>query len=190
MRIADTKKAVEVDHPKTHEFQICRTNLLPGVLKTLQANVGKCPLPLYLFEVGDVVIIDPEKALKTRNERRLCALTCSAKQSGFEQIHGLLDRVMQQNNFEFLPQSVLKEKHGDRWPKEGKSIYGTRQMYYSIVPENKPTFFPQRQAAIVVDGLTLGYFGIVHPLVLKNFGIYNVSNVMVSALELNLEPFL
>ncbi|ETO29347.1 hypothetical protein RFI_07777 [Reticulomyxa filosa] len=220
MRIPDLGKAVEVEHPKTHEFQICRTNLLPvllhnnddfvfargeegrkrrdptsvstlhGVLKTLHANIGKCSLPLHLFEVGDIVILDEEKAVKARNERRLCALTCSARQSGFEQIHGLLDRVMQQNSFEFLSQSELKEKHNNRWPCEGKNIYGTRQMYYSIVPSEKLTFFPHRQAAILVDGLVAGYFGVVHPLVLSNFGIYNVNNVMVSAIELNLEPFL
>jgi len=190
MRIQDSGKADEVEHPKTHEFQICRINLLPGVLKTLHANVGKCSLPLDLFEVGDVVVADDEKALKARNERRLCAVTCSARQSGFEQIHGLLDRVMQQNNFEFLSQSDLQKKYNNRWPVDGKSIYGTRQMHYSITPSEKPTFFPHRQAAILVDGLTVGFFGVLHPLVLRNFGIYNVSNVMVSAIELNLEPFL
>merc|ERR1712224_330441 len=50
----------------TAEFQECRTSLLPGALKTLGA----------------------------RNERRLVAVQCG-KESGFEAVHGLLNRVME-----------------------------------------------------------------------------------------------
>jgi len=48
-------EAVTVSNPKTAEFQVCRTGLLPGLLKTTQAN-RKLPLPLKLFEVSDVVL--------------------------------------------------------------------------------------------------------------------------------------
>ena len=47
--------AVHVSNPKTAEFQVCRTALIPGLLKTTQAN-RKLPLPLKLFEVSDVVL--------------------------------------------------------------------------------------------------------------------------------------
>ena len=46
---------VHVSNPKTAEFQVCRNALLPGLLKTTQAN-RKLPLPLKLFEVSDIVI--------------------------------------------------------------------------------------------------------------------------------------
>ena len=46
---------VHVSNPKTFEFQVCRTRLIPGLLKTCQAN-KKLPLPIKLFEVSDVVI--------------------------------------------------------------------------------------------------------------------------------------
>ncbi|XP_041378676.1 phenylalanine--tRNA ligase beta subunit-like [Gigantopelta aegis] len=53
------------------------------------------PLPLKLFEVSDVMYQDPSKDVGVRNERRLCAVNYNTS-SGFEIIHGLLDRVMQQ----------------------------------------------------------------------------------------------
>ena len=46
---------VHVSNPKTAEFQVCRNALLPGLLKTTQAN-RKLPLPLKLFEVSDIVL--------------------------------------------------------------------------------------------------------------------------------------
>lgn len=49
--------AVHISNPKTLEFQVVRTTLIPGLLKTLAAN-KKMPLPLKLFEITDVVIVD------------------------------------------------------------------------------------------------------------------------------------
>ena len=85
--------AVHISNPKTAEFQIARTTLLPGLLKTLAAN-RKMPLPLKLFEVSDVILKDDEAEVGARNERRLCAVNCN-KNAGFEVVHGILDRVMQ-----------------------------------------------------------------------------------------------
>ncbi|XP_044793821.1 phenylalanine--tRNA ligase beta subunit isoform X2 [Bubalus bubalis] len=54
-------KAVHISNPKTAEFQVARTTLLPGLLKTLAAN-RKMPLPLKLFEISDIVIKDSSRA--------------------------------------------------------------------------------------------------------------------------------
>jgi len=54
----DDGLAVKVANPQGSEFQMLRTNLLPGALKILSENVGRAPLPLKLFEVGDVTLID------------------------------------------------------------------------------------------------------------------------------------
>jgi len=43
-------------------FQIARTTLLPGVLKTI-GNNKSMPLPLKLFEISDVVYQDSQKGL-------------------------------------------------------------------------------------------------------------------------------
>lgn len=84
--------AVHIGNPKTTEFQIARTTLIPGLLKTLAAN-KKMPLPLRLFEVSDVVIRDPTAEVGARNERRVCVVNCN-KNAGFEVVHGILDHAM------------------------------------------------------------------------------------------------
>lgn len=89
----DTLPVVHISNPKTLEFQVVRTTLLPGLLKTLVANRNR-PLPLKLFEISDVVLTDETAEVGARNERHLCAVN-SNKNAGFEVVHGLLDRVMQ-----------------------------------------------------------------------------------------------
>ena len=51
MRREMPQDAVHIANPKTLEFQIARTTLLPGVLKTVHANL-KMPLPMKLFEIS------------------------------------------------------------------------------------------------------------------------------------------
>ena len=41
-------------------MQIARTSLLPGLLKTVSAN-KVMPLPMKIFEVSDVVLLDKKK---------------------------------------------------------------------------------------------------------------------------------
>ncbi|ERE86543.1 phenylalanyl-tRNA synthetase beta chain isoform 2 [Cricetulus griseus] len=90
--ISETK-AVHISNPKTAEFQVARTTLLPGLLKTIAAN-RKMPLPLKLFEISDIVVKDSSKDVGAKNYRHLCAVYYN-KNPGFEIIHGLLDRIMQ-----------------------------------------------------------------------------------------------
>ena len=126
-------------------------------------------LPLKLFELSDVVLMDANRDVGATNERRLAALYYG-KTSGFEFIHGLLDRVMQ------LLDNSSK---------------------YSIRKADDPMFFPGRCAQIVshkasteaVDNeaseTVLGMFGILHPNVLKNFELA----CPCSVLEMNIESF-
>ena len=79
--------AVHISNPKTLEFQIARTSLLQGLLKTVQANRGMA-LPLKLFEISDVVIRDAGAEVGSRNERHMAAVYYN-KSPDFEKIHGL-----------------------------------------------------------------------------------------------------
>lgn len=72
---------------------MARTSLIAGLLKSIASN-KKMPLPLKLFEVSDVVLVDEDCEVGARNERRLAAVNCN-KSAGFEVVHGLLDRAMQ-----------------------------------------------------------------------------------------------
>eukprot|EP01083_Nonionella_stella_P219666 786630_1 len=153
---------VRLSKPKHQAFEICRTNLLPGIFKTLSANIGQknISLPLHIFEVGDVVLCDVEYEVGARNEKRLAAVICNRQNSGLEYIHGLLDRIMEQNQIRFLPQIELEKKYKNIWPNIQQS---KGQRYYSISKCDKPSFLKERQAQICVDGKVIGYFGIIHP---------------------------
>lgn len=151
--------AVHITNPKTPEFQVARTTLLPGLLKTLSNNKN-VPLPLKLFEISDVVLLDENKDVGAKNERHLCAVFYN-KNSGFEVIHGLLDRIMQ-----LLDIPPTQDGTG-----------------YCIKQCDDETFFPLRCAEIIVQEKSVGKFGILHPDVIAKFEL----NLPCSALELSLE---
>ncbi|XP_074820043.1 phenylalanine--tRNA ligase beta subunit [Natator depressus] len=154
-------KAVHIANPKTAEFQVARTSLLPGLLKTIAAN-RKMPLPLKLFEISDVVLKDSTKDVGARNQRNLCAIYYN-KNPGFEVIHGLLDRVMQ----------LL-------------AVPPSKESGYLIKAAEDSAFFPGRCAEILAKGQSIGKLGVLHPDVITKFEL----TMPCSALEINIEPFL
>ncbi|XP_023366135.1 phenylalanine--tRNA ligase beta subunit [Otolemur garnettii] len=155
-------KAVHISNPKTAEFQVARTTLLPGLLKTIAAN-RKMPLPLKLFEISDIVVKDSNKDVGAKNYRHLCAVYYN-KNPGFEVIHGLLDRIMQ-----LLAVCPGEDKGG-----------------YVIKAAEGPTFFPGRCAEIFAKGQSIGKLGVLHPDVITKFEL----TMPCSSLEINIEPFL
>lgn len=90
---AAQKDAVQLANPKTFEYQVVRTSLLPGLMKTLTSNQSS-PLPLRVFEASDIVIKDESNDRKARNERWIAGILSSNKTSGFEIVHGVVDRIM------------------------------------------------------------------------------------------------
>jgi phenylalanyl-tRNA synthetase beta chain len=96
----DGKTAVKLANPKTAEYQLVRTSLLPGLLKTINSNKHHS-VPMKIFEVSDVGFIDMSQERKSRNERHFAA-AIMGKTSGFEQVHGLLDRLMSMLRSAFL----------------------------------------------------------------------------------------
>ncbi|CAG7833847.1 unnamed protein product [Allacma fusca] len=149
-----------VANPKTLEFQAARHSLLSGLLKTLQAN-KKMPLPLKLFEISDVVLLDSSVDTGSRNERRLCAVFYN-KSPGFEIIHGLLDRIM------LLLEVPCSEAGG-----------------YSIRSAEDPTYFEGRCAVVLYNSKVIGRLGVLHPEVLSNFEL----SMPCSAIEIAIEDF-
>lgn len=160
----DKKTAVVIGNPRSSEFEVARTSLLPGILKTMGHNKDH-PRPIKIFEVGDIVVLDDQKDVGAANQRRLAALYCNSN-SGFEIIHGLVDRIMEVVGVPFV-------------------TVGDDSGYY-IRPSHEPEFFPGRQASIIFKGKSIGAFGIVHPEVLARFDIPDPC----SMIEINIQPFL
>ena len=88
----DGMTAVRLANPKTAEYQVVRTSLLPGLLKTIRENKHHS-VPMKVFEVSDVAFKDMALERKSRNERHFAA-AWYGKSSGFEIVHGLMDRIM------------------------------------------------------------------------------------------------
>ncbi|CBF74738.1 phenylalanine--tRNA ligase subunit beta [Aspergillus nidulans FGSC A4] len=172
----DGNTAVKLANPKTQEFQVVRTSLLPGLLKTIRENKSHS-VPMKIFEVSDVAFKDLSMERKSRNERHFAAAWYS-KTSGFEVVHGLLDRIM----------SMLKSAFiiGE----EGLENAAVKDSQYWIEELDDPTYFHGHSASIHVriagKDHTIGTFGILHPTVLENYGL----KYPVSTLEINIETFL
>ena len=157
----DGKSAAVIANPKTAEFQVCRTSLLPGLFKTMKENKQN-PFPWKLFEVSDTIALDPTADVGASNRRRLAVVYAAAQGSGFEVVHGLVERIM--------------------------LMLGHRPGAYSVRPATDPTFFDGRcaEVAMKADGAVVGTFGTVHPDVLGNFELDCPS----SAIDIDLEYFL
>ncbi|KAL9066456.1 MAG: hypothetical protein Q9157_007132 [Trypethelium eluteriae] len=164
----DGKTAVRLQNPKTAEYQIVRTSLIPGLLKTLRENKHH-GVPMKVFEVSDVCFKDESLERKARNERHFAA-AWYGKTSGFEAVHGLLDRVMLMLKSAFLTreEGLSNEKVEGYWIDEVDGHAAS----INLKLDGKRHF--------------LGVFGILHPNVLKNFDL----PYPVSTLELDLEVFL
>lgn len=157
----DGNTAVILANPKTAEYQVVRTSLLPGILKTIREN-KKHSVPIKIFEVSDVAFKDTSLERKSRNVRHFAA-AWYGKTSGFEAIHGLLDRLLL-----MLESSFIEQEKDDQDISSRNSKYS-----YWIDEINEPTFFPGHSAAIYLrsgDTTTrIGEFGILHPTVLEKF---------------------
>lgn len=169
----DDGKAVRLANPKTAEYQVVRTSLLPGLLKTIRENKGKA-LPIKIFECSDVAFKDEAEERKARNQRNFAACFCG-KTSGFEEVHGLLDRELLMLRTAFLThEEALQGKSIDFQVVQEPS----KQDGYWIEETDEPTFFHGHAAAIYLrlDGKTqkIGQFGILDPTVLEAFDIRSV----------------
>jgi phenylalanyl-tRNA synthetase beta chain len=169
-RIDDGNTAIKLANPKTLEYQVVRTSLLPGLLKTIREN-KKHSVPIKVFEVSDVAFKDESLERKARNERHFAA-AWYGKTSGFEIVHGLLDRVLL-----MLKTAFVTREEG----LSGKSLD------YKVVEEpgkpdgywieeiDEPTFFAGHAAAIFLrlngKASRIGEFGILHPTVLDKFDL-------------------
>jgi phenylalanyl-tRNA synthetase beta chain len=192
--------AVSLSNPANVEYQVVRTTLLPGLLKTLQHNKSASFTSGFkLFEISDVVLPDDEHVVTdtivgAKNRRKLCAVYAGPT-SGFEIIHGLVDRVMTLTEVapeqEYIENSAkgLEEKY--RVAREGW-YYTIRELKEDGGHSSAHTYFPGRAAEVLVTKpgsekhVSIGTFGILHPEVLSNFDV----QYPASCLELDLEILL
>ncbi|WPK26648.1 hypothetical protein PUMCH_004007 [Australozyma saopauloensis] len=170
----DGTQAVSLANPKTIEYQVVRTTLVPGILKTIKEN-RKHSLPIKVFECGDIVLKNLDLERRAFNRRNWCAIY-AGKTSGFEFVQGLLGKIMQTMRTPWLEDPKNMNKRG-YWIEEDK---------------DNATFFPGRGAKVFfrasedAEVQHIGAIGVLHPEVMSSFEIpYAASSV-----EINAEVFL
>lgn len=188
----DKNIAVHVANPQTMEFQIVRPSLLPGLLKTFQASKSS-PLPLKLFEISDVVMLDNEvnfpKILESaspasyshtgaRNSRHFAALHAAADTSGFEDVHGIAEYCLSKVGVTIKPAAAAKT-----------AAAADEEEFCYFREGNDGAFFPGRAMEIVLvragQEAVIGVMGVLHPLTLKAMDI----PFPCSFCEINIQPF-
>ena len=123
-----------------------------------------------------------------RNERYLCAVYYG-KTSGFEVVHGLLDKMMH------LLDIVKDASDGYSIVATNRTFNSCRLLPSKVEPPVKfrlfsvlsdRSFFPERCAEIHYKKKKIGLMGILHPEVLLEFDL----SLPCSCIEFSIEPFL
>jgi len=135
------RPVAEIANSKTTEYSVVRNWLLPSLMEVLSRNKHH-EYPQNLFEVGDVVILDPSDETGARTRRRLAIVLCYSK-ANFSEMKSMVE-------------SILKNL----------GIEG-----YEIEAFECPCYIPGRAAKFTIDGKTLANFGEVHPSVLEKWGL-------------------
>ena len=181
--------AVSLANPANVEYEVVRTTLVPGALKTLAFNKGISHKDgIKLFEISDVVL-PAENEIGALNSRRFIGLY-SSYTSSLEVVHGLMDRVMAcaqiAPEMEYAKSSMTAEEIAAllRVARSDKT--------YGVRPCEDPLFFPGMSAEIVLiqpgsnQESRIGVMGVVHPEVLNNYEI----TYPCSIIELNVEAIM
>lgn len=153
--IVDLERAVSLSNPKSREYEVARTSLLPGILKSISSNLH-AKIPIKVFEIADVVLLDREVDEGARNEKRACAVI-AANKSHLEDVQG--------------PLTLLFEKAG------------IKDYKYELFSDQR--YLENQCARVSVNGKEIGSLGVLHPRVCKEFEIpYAASSFEIDVDEL------
>ena len=136
----DKTNIVEIANPISKEYNTTRKKLLPQLMDTLLLNRSE-EKPIRIFEVGDVILLDPDEETGTKREVHLSA-TSYHDEADFTEIRSTLDFIMislgYENDFEIKPNKNL-------------------------------SYIDGRYGEIYLKGSKVGEIGEIHPEVLLNF---------------------
>jgi len=190
---------VALENSKSTQFEICRVNLLPGVLQML-GNNKSAPIHdgLRIFEVGDVVLpVHPSEmprdirtaSLGVRNERRACGAIATMDKDNIEYTHGVIDKILMAHGYQHLSEELVAK---------GVKMSDGKYYAYRLADASNTlgdTFIPERHIVAFAyhpkfkKVVNFAHFGIPRAEVCAAFGI-NVRVTVVTAFEMNLQLFM
>ena len=131
---------VQISNPVSKEFNTTRTTILPKLMETLLYNRSE-EKPLKIFEVGDVILLDPSEETGAKREVHLSAVSYH-EYADFTEIKSTLDFIITSLGF-------INE--------------------FEIKPEVNTSYINGRYGCIYLKGNKIGEIGEIHPEVLLNF---------------------
>lgn len=134
-------KPIEIENPMSTTWSVFRNSLIPNALEFLSKNKNQ-EYPQNIFEVGDVVVLDPSNKDTGVTDKRSLCVTLSNTMAGYEDISSVLDALLSSLGITF-----------------------------SLKRTSNPSFIPGRVAEIVSKNKTLGVIGEIHPQCLNNWGL-------------------
>ena len=143
----DSLNVQEIKNPLSHEQEIMRPSLLPGLLTTIQLNVNRGQKDLRFFEMGKEYTFDGEKEVlalcmtgRLSSDWRRCR-----QEANFYDLKGVVESL------------ISKEK----------------EIVYA--PTEHPVFRSPQSAQILCDGRLSGVLGLVNDAVLNQWDIKHKS---------------
>jgi len=138
----ENQKCVEIANPVSQNWSVLRNWLAPSIISFLSKNTTK-EYPQRVFEVGDVVVLNPKAETSTDTIRRL-AFATTHKNVTFTEIKQILESLLDGLKIEF---SVEETEHN--------------------------SFIPGRVGKILVNNQEIGLVGEIHPQVLSKWRLEN-----------------
>jgi phenylalanyl-tRNA synthetase beta chain len=164
------RNAVAILNPLSEEQAIMRTSLIPGLLETMQRNLSRQEKNLKLFEIGKVYLATAAEQLPEETEYLAGLWTGNRSEASWHSKETACDFYDLKGVVEGLLQ--------------GLAITGvdTRSL-----PKNACTYMrPGHSAEILVQRISLGRIGEIHPDVLSRFDLKQTAYLF----ELNVDALL
>ncbi|MBD3187979.1 phenylalanine--tRNA ligase subunit beta, partial [Candidatus Bathyarchaeota archaeon] len=135
------RDGIIIKNPVSKEYDTTRQDLLSGLLQNLQDNKHE-PLPIRIFEVGDVVTLDKREETGARRDVHISCVIYS-KETEYTEIRSVLDTFL--------------------------GLYGIEN--FTLKAVSNPFGMEGRTADIFVDTQRIGTIGELHPEIIENFDL-------------------
>ncbi len=149
---SELRKPIRIQNPLGEDASIMRTVALPSMLAILSRNYNYHNANVKLYELAKVYL--PREGQLLPDEPKHLTLGVYGKGADFFSIKGEIEAIFR-----------------------GLQVKPAR--YHAV--KDHPSYHPGRCAGVTIDGVDVGIFGQVHPLVAQNYGI----DAEVYAAELN-----
>ncbi len=128
----------EMENPKMEGYTVLRNRLLPSLVEVLSFNKHH-PYPQNLYEIDDVILLDPAAETGARSARRLAIVLCHAK-ANFSEVKAVMNSIIENLN-----------------------------ITVDIEAGGMPCFIEGRSFVVKADGESLGWAGELRPEVLERW---------------------